>query len=221
MGVIFFIINAVFSLVLLILVLLATIYAFVRKNPDSRYLPMTDDRASFIKSNTGLTTELDALGATARGDKAGYKHNLDLDDDNDSWSSDSMRNPTNMPLPPSTAGTGAYRDSNPSVREAPNSPIDPSVPLFPATGSRGPPPNYQDGRPNSNAPLIYGNDRSNNASPAPYRDNNQSTSNLSTGYRSQNSGSPAPGGSDNLIRTRAMLVLGNVEQVMIINERAS
>ncbi|KAF7946890.1 uncharacterized protein EAE97_004139 [Botrytis byssoidea] len=193
MGVVFFIINAVFSLVLLILVLLATIYAFIRKNPDSRYLPMTDDRASFIKSNTGLTTELDALGATARGDKAGYKHNLDLDDDNDSWSSDSMRNPASTPLPPSTAGTGAYRDTNPSVREAPNSPIDPSVPLFPATGSRGPPPNYQDGRPNSNAPLMYGNDRSNNASPAPYRDN-QSTSNLSTGYRSQNSGSPAPGG---------------------------
>ncbi|APA16037.1 hypothetical protein SS1G_10151 [Sclerotinia sclerotiorum 1980 UF-70] len=194
MGVVFFIINAVFSLVLLILVLLATVYAFFRKNPDSRYLPMTDDRASFIKSNTGLTTELDALGATARGDKAGYKHNLDLDDDNDSWSSDSMRHPANMPLPPSTAGTGTYGESNPSVRDAPHSPVDPSVPLFPASGSRGPPPNYQDGGRNSNAPLIYGNDRSNNASPAPYRDN-LSTSNLSqSGYRSQNSGSPAPGG---------------------------
>ncbi|KAA8564830.1 hypothetical protein MFRU_008g03300 [Monilinia fructicola] len=194
MGVVFFIMNAVFSLVLLILVLLATVYAFVRKNPDSRYLPMTDDRASFIKSNSGLTTELDALGATARGDKAGYKHNLDLDEDNDSWSSDSMRHPANMPLPPSTASTGQYGESNPSVRDAPHSPIDPSVPLFPATGSRGPPPNYQDGGRNPNAPLMYGSDRSNNASPAPYRDN-QSTSNLSqSGYRSQNSGSPAPGG---------------------------
>jgi len=58
---------------------------------------MSDDRASFIKSQTQLTTELDALGATARGDmKGGYKHNLDLDDDNDSWSSDSMRNPANQ-----------------------------------------------------------------------------------------------------------------------------
>lgn len=67
MGVVFFIINAVFSLVLLILVLIATIYAFVRKNPDARYQPVADDRASFIKSQTQLTTELDALGATARG----------------------------------------------------------------------------------------------------------------------------------------------------------
>ena len=37
MGVVFFIANAVFSLVLIILVLLATVYAFIRKNPDSRY----------------------------------------------------------------------------------------------------------------------------------------------------------------------------------------
>jgi hypothetical protein len=168
MGVIFFIYNAAFSLVLLIMVLIATIYAFIRKNPDTRYQPMSDDRASFIKSQTALTTELDALGATARGDmKGGYKHNLDLDDDNDSWSSDSVRNPANMPLPPSTANSGA------AYREPPHSPIDPSVPLFPA-GGRGAPPNYQD------------NQRSNNASPAPY---NSSQSNLSA-YRTQNNASP-------------------------------
>jgi len=189
-GVVFFIVNAAFSLVLLILVLIATIYAFVRKNPDSRYQPMSDDRASFIKSQTQLTTELDALGSTARGDmKGGYKHNLDLDEDNDSWSSDSMRNAANQP-PPSTANSGAYRDP-------PHSPVDPSVPLFPA-GSRGPPPNYQDpramyqGQPDSrhtsDVPLMGG--RSNTASPGPYRDNG-SNSNLSTGYRSQHNASPA------------------------------
>jgi len=171
MGVIFFVINAAFSLVLLILVLIATIYAFVRKNPDTRYQPMSDDRASFIKSQTALNTELDALGATARGDtKGGYKHNLDLDDDNDSWSSDSMRHPANMPLPPSTANSGA------NYREPPHSPIDPSVPLFPA-GTRGSPPNYQDRSANVSP------------SPAPYRDNN-STSNLSQNYRAQNNSSP-------------------------------
>jgi hypothetical protein len=171
MGVVFFVYNAAFSLVLLILVLIATIYAFIRKNPDTRYQPMSDDRASFIKSQTALTTELDALGATARGDmKGGYKHNLDLDDDNESWSSDSMRhNPANMPLPPSTANSSA------AYGEPPRSPIDPSVPLFPA-GSRGPPPNYQDNP----------RQMSNNASPAPF---NNSQSNLST-YRSQNSASP-------------------------------
>jgi hypothetical protein len=184
MGVFFFILNAVFSLVLLILVLVATTYAFIRKNPDTRYQPMQDDRASFIKSQTALNTELDALGATARGDqKGGYKHNLDLDDDNDSWSSDSMKHAANQPLPPSTANSGAYRDP-------PRSPVDPSVPLFPA-GSRGPPPNYQ-------GPQMYqqqdGNgsmlNRSAGPSPSPYRDNN-SSSNLSTGYRSQHNDSPA------------------------------
>ena len=171
MGVIFFVINAAFSLVLLILVLIATVYAFVRKNPDTRYQPMSDDRASFIKSQTALNTELDALGVTARGDtKGGYKaHNLDLDDDNDSWSSDSMRHPTNMPLPPSTANSGA------NYREPPHSPIDPSVPLFPA-GTRGAPPNYQDRSGNS-------------PSPSPYRDNN-SSANLSQNFRSQNNDSP-------------------------------
>lgn len=176
MGVAFFIINAIFSLVLIILVLIATIYAFIRKNPDTRYQPMSDDRASFIKSQTALNTELDALGATARGDvKGGYKHNLDLDDDNDSWSSDSMRHPANMPLPPSTANSGAH------YREPPHSPVDPSVPLFPA-GSRGGPHSFNDAA-----------NRSNNASPVPYRDSNNSTSNLSVGYRSQNNASPAGG----------------------------
>ncbi|TVY32064.1 Flavin carrier protein [Lachnellula subtilissima] len=187
MGVIFFIINAAFSLVLIILVLIATVYAFLQKNPDVRYQPMSDDRASFIKSQTQLTTELDALGATARGDvKGGYKHNLDLDDDNESWSSDSMRHPANMPLPPSTA------NSTQNYREPPHSPIDPSVPLFPA-GSRGAPPNYQDNprpmyqgqvesRPNSDLPLI------NNGGSPPY---NSSATNLSAGYRSQNNASPS------------------------------
>ncbi|KAF4631218.1 hypothetical protein G7Y89_g6914 [Cudoniella acicularis] len=195
MGVLFFIFNAAFSLVLLILVIIATTFAFIRKNPDTRYQPMSDDRASFIKSQTQLTTELDALGATARGDiKGGYKHNLDLDEDNASWSSDSLRHPANMPLPPSTANSG-HNYGNP-----PLSPVDPSVPLFPAgQGGRGAPPQYQDSprgvyqaesRPNSDLPLI--NNRSQNVSPAPYRDNS-STSNLSGGYRSQNNASPAGG----------------------------
>ena len=70
MGVIFFVYNAAFALVLLILVLVATAYAIFSKNPDTRYQPMRDDRGSFIKSQTQLNTELDALGVTARGDMA-------------------------------------------------------------------------------------------------------------------------------------------------------
>ncbi|KAG0652549.1 ion channel FLC2 [Hyphodiscus hymeniophilus] len=194
MGVVFFVVNAAFSLVLIILVLIATIYAFVRKNPDSRYQPVADDRASFIKSQTQLTTELDALGATARGDlKGGHKHNLDLDDDNDSWSSDSVQhNPANMALPPSTP------NSQSNHRESSRSPVNPSMPLFPA-GNPGPPPNYQDNprslyqsqpesRPNSDLPLMA-RDRTNTTAPTSYRGN--SSSSTLSGYRMQNSASPA------------------------------
>ncbi|THC90439.1 hypothetical protein EYZ11_010098 [Aspergillus tanneri] len=87
MGVVFFVINAVFALILLIMVLVASIYAIVSKNPDTRYQPMRDDRGSFIKSQTQLTTELDALGATARGDMktTAYKSSP-FDDDNSSTS---------------------------------------------------------------------------------------------------------------------------------------
>jgi hypothetical protein len=185
MGIVFFVYNAAFALVLIILVLIATAFAFVRKNPDSRYQPVADDRASFIKSQTQLTTELDALAATARGDtKEGYKHNLDLDEDEDSWSSDSMRNPANHPLPPSTSN---------SYREPPHSPIDPSVPLFPAGGRGSSPMGYQgrpESRPNSDLPLM---NRSTGGSPSPYGRGglpNTSTSNLSA-YRVQNNASPA------------------------------
>ena len=91
MGVIFFVYNAIFSLVLLLLVLIASVYAIASKNPDTRYQPMRDDRGSFIKSQNSLhTTELDALGATARGDtKEGYGQSR-IDDDDDSFSSASQ-----------------------------------------------------------------------------------------------------------------------------------
>ena len=181
LGVVFFVVNAVFALVLLILVLIATVYAFVRKNPDARYQPVADDRASFIKSQTHLTTELDALGATARGDgKEGFKP-LDLEDDA-SWSSD----PANKPLPPSTA--------NSNYREPPRSPIDPSLPLFPA-GGHSPSPQYRDSpqrpytdsRPNSDAPMLHGRGP---ASPYAGGPANNSSPNLAA-YRGQNNASPA------------------------------
>jgi hypothetical protein len=67
-SIIFFIMNAVFALVLLCVILLATAYSFLQKNPETRYQPVSDNRASFIKSQTQLTNELDALGVSARGD---------------------------------------------------------------------------------------------------------------------------------------------------------
>merc|ERR1711900_89077 len=67
--------NAVFLLiftdvfdgpVLLIIVLVASTLSVIRKDPETRYQPMGDNRGSFIKSQTTLTAELDMLAATAR-----------------------------------------------------------------------------------------------------------------------------------------------------------
>ncbi|KFY13729.1 hypothetical protein V492_03076 [Pseudogymnoascus sp. VKM F-4246] len=110
-GVVFFVVNAAFAFVLLVVVVVSTVLAATRKNPDTRYQTMSDDRASFIKSQTALSTELDALGATARGEmKGGFKPGLDLDDD--SFESDSVRHhPANIGLPPSTANSYDGRGS--------------------------------------------------------------------------------------------------------------
>ncbi|KAJ5679629.1 hypothetical protein N7462_007873 [Penicillium macrosclerotiorum] len=136
MGVVFFVYNAVFATVLLILVLIASGYAIFSKNPDTRYQPMRDDRGSFIKSQTQLTTELDALGATARGDvKSGQYHQNPFDDDSASISS-------------GNGATLGHHHNNLDAANAPHnmargppSPVDPSVPLFPsnASANRGPP----------------------------------------------------------------------------------
>ncbi|KAL1591938.1 putative flavin carrier protein 3 [Paraconiothyrium brasiliense] len=128
MGVIFFIYNAVFALVLLLMVLVSSGFAIFTKNPDTRYQPMRDDRGSFIKSQTQLTTELDALGATARGEGKGTHARLDDDDDAMSISSaDQQRQLANkeggftehyQPAPPRSpinpTGPSPY-GSNPSV----------------------------------------------------------------------------------------------------------
>src|SRR5271156_1082677 len=110
MGVLFVLYNVIFAFILLVLVLIASVYAIASKNPDTRYQPMRDDRGSFIKSQSALNTELDALGATARGDtKESYGKERGYGDDDDSFSSDSLnrqqRDASGVPLPPSTANS--------------------------------------------------------------------------------------------------------------------
>ncbi|KAI1462800.1 TRP-domain-containing protein [Annulohypoxylon moriforme] len=175
-GLILFILNAIFATVLLIMVIVSTTLVFYRKNPDGRYQFMADDRASFMKSQSQLagTTELDALAATARGDKAGYKPGLDLDDDNESITSADMRRRTdtsNLTVP-AAAPAGAYRNNN---TNPPHSPVDPSVPLFPANS--GP----------QRAPSPYGGSSAgrsvNSGSPPSYRaQNNASPWQRGAGY---------------------------------------
>jgi hypothetical protein len=133
MGVVFFVCNAAFSLILLIIVLVASIIAITAKNPDTRYQPMRDDRGSFIKSQSALNTELDALGATARGeDKHGFNGNKSgarIEDDDDSWSGGSVSrkedqtggygyNPPRSPPIGSTTPTYPVSDNN-SARHLP------------------------------------------------------------------------------------------------------
>ncbi|PYH46774.1 transient receptor potential ion channel family protein [Aspergillus saccharolyticus JOP 1030-1] len=131
MGVVFFVINAIFALVLLIMVLVASIYAIVSKNPDTRYQPMRDDRGSFIKSGSQLTTELDALGATARGDmkNSPYKSSP-FEDDNASFSSGNGASVSRQNL--------EAPDPSPNhAARSPASPVDPSLPLFPSDNRNG------------------------------------------------------------------------------------
>lgn len=169
-GVVLFILNAAFSLILLIMVIVSTTVTFFRKNPDARYQYMADDRASFMKSQTQLntTTELDALAATARGDKAGYKSQMDLDDDNESLTSDDMRRRTDP--------NNVHGNQQPLNQATPRSPVNPSMPLFPAAGP-----------PRAESPFR-------SASPSPYQRSGsslgqqRSQNDLSpAGYRSQNS----------------------------------
>lgn len=135
MGVIFVFINVVFTAALLVMVIFSSCYAIFVKNPDTRYQPMRDDRGSFIKSATQLNTELDALGATARGDMVQTTYNKrDLDDD-DSYSSSSGRpqhDAAGVPLPPSTANSNRSPSRS---REPPRSPIESAMTFFPSDGT--------------------------------------------------------------------------------------
>jgi hypothetical protein len=154
MGVVFFIYNAAFALILLLMVLVSSVMALISKNPDTRYQPMRDDRGSFIKSQTQLNTELDALGATARGEgKTGYRGRSSIDGEDDSYSS-------------ASAGHTSYnKEGQSQYYDPPRSPGHP-----PSHTSFGNPPSYH-GR--SESPYGSGGSRpnsgfrqQNNASPA-------------------------------------------------------
>ncbi|POR39023.1 Flavin carrier protein 1 [Tolypocladium paradoxum] len=171
-GVVLFVLNAAFSLILLIMVIVSTTVTFFRKNPDARYQFMADDRASFMKSQTQLTTttELDALAATARGDKAGYKSHLDLDDDNESLTSEDLRRRANPNMHSAAASQHSFHQPG-----GPKSPVNPSMPLFPAGGQRAPSP-FRSASPSPYNPSGPPQQRShNNASPAGYRQQNNAS----------------------------------------------
>lgn len=83
MAVVYFVLNAVFALFLLLFTIITCALALVYKNPDTRYQPMKDDRVSFLPRTVNDKTggpgglsrdddmELMALGATAM---KGHEH---------------------------------------------------------------------------------------------------------------------------------------------------
>ena len=134
MGVLYFVINCVFAIVILLMVIWASVWALVSKNPDTRYQPMRDDRGSFIKSQTNLgTTELDALGATARGDgKHGFgteRKRMDLDDDIEGSSTEgtfvnsNVASRTDIPKHDGGLATDYYAHPPKSPVEPPSAPM--------------------------------------------------------------------------------------------------
>ncbi|RFU77981.1 calcium- spray [Trichoderma arundinaceum] len=171
-GVVLFILNAAFSLILILMVIIMTIISLVRKNPDARYQFMSDDRASFMKSQTQLnaTTELDALAATARGDKLGYKAGFDLDD-NESMTSAEIRKNNETSASYSVSATNSQNSFYPNAQPPPNA----AIPLYPA--QRGPS-SLREGVVNPHASGVsLAQQRTNTASPA-------------SGHRSQHNASP-------------------------------
>jgi len=134
MGVIFFVYNAVFSLVLIIIVLVASVISVCAKNPDTRYQPMRDDRGSFIKSQSQLNTELDALGATARGEGKG---GVRIEDDDDSWSGGSSERVPQQQQQ-QTAYAPAYSQRT-SYMDPPRSPLHSSAAGNNVGGRHAPP----------------------------------------------------------------------------------
>lgn len=112
LGVIFFILNALFTLVLLIYLLVGMVYAIFLKKPDTKYKPLRDDRDSFRWSRTGTTTELSSLEKIARGeeDAEGHPHPARV-----------------VTAPPSD------EDLSMAARRPYNDVVDPSLPLFPTS----------------------------------------------------------------------------------------
>lgn len=90
MGWVFFILNAAFSLILLIMILVLITLSLISKNPDARFAPARDDRTSFqrmsslkhSKSEKALSAEaqtkneLFALGAAAQLHQDGWEEDI-------------------------------------------------------------------------------------------------------------------------------------------------
>lgn len=124
MAIVYFILNAVFALFLLLFTIITCVLALVYKNPDTRYQPMKDDRVSFLprfdrkskgdkdmnkSPQDGDDLELMALGATAmRGHENGGKPAI-YDEDESVYDEDAFSEQNNKHQ--NTFNSNLYSDS--------------------------------------------------------------------------------------------------------------
>lgn len=82
MGLIFFIMNAAVSLLLLLIILGLALFTIFSKNPDAKFSPTKDDRTSFQKKHQSIvpnfddSNELLALGAVAKEHGENWENDL-------------------------------------------------------------------------------------------------------------------------------------------------
>ncbi|KAK1834120.1 hypothetical protein QBC39DRAFT_253094 [Podospora conica] len=120
-GVILWILNAAFSLILLVTLIITTGIVLFHNNPDARYHAVNDDRNSFMKSQNNLHThgQLDALAATARNSGRGFKP-VEFDEEVSPVSSAS-----NMPRPSSLhSAKNSMRSSMRQINADPSYGVD-------------------------------------------------------------------------------------------------
>lgn len=117
LGVLFFIFNAIFTLVLLVYLVVGLVYAFFFKKPDTKYRALSDDRDSFRWSRNGTSAELSSLEKIARGEQDTEAH----------------------PHHPMRVATAPPSDEDVSMasRRPYNDVVDPSLPLFPTSYDPG------------------------------------------------------------------------------------
>ncbi|KAK4120150.1 TRP-domain-containing protein [Parathielavia appendiculata] len=191
-GVVLWIANAAFALILLLMLIITTGIVLFHNNPDTRYQFMNDDRTSFMKSQTHIgpaTSELDALGVTARGDGKIVKRSTDLEDD-ESGLSNSANNvaAANMNRPGSpNSGPHSGKDSargsvinsaRNSIRSSFRAPIDPVTGMYSSSE-----PHQQHLRGRASGSMR---------APSPFVEASGSSTNLS-GYPSHSSGAGTAG----------------------------
>lgn len=133
-AIVFFVVNAVFALYLLIFTIVTCVLAVVRKNPDTRYSPMKDDRVSFLPriggakgaaaANDRDDIELIALGASAM---KGHEHAQAYDDE-ESFEDSSSTNRR-------AAYNSAYADSESNSKDSMVDSTEPQQPVLTIVGN--------------------------------------------------------------------------------------